>query len=64
METAEVKAMWLGSHLGGRNSAEDGQVVVVTGTPEVLVAGTLEVPTMVTGIPKAVDTEIPEPPTT
>ena len=62
-ETAEVKAPWSGSHLGGQSSTEDGRVVAVTGTPEVMVAGKPEVPKTVTGIPEAVDTEIPEAPT-
>ena len=64
-----------GGRLGGRSSAKDGRVVAVTGTsealvagtaevprtetPEALVAGTAEVPTTVTGIPEAVDMEIP-----
>ena len=79
-QTAEVKVPWSGGRFGGRSSAEDGRVVTVMGTPELLVAGTAkvlrtetpealvagtaEVPTTVTGIPKAVDTEIPEVPTT
>ena len=47
-ETAEAKVLWSGGRLGGRSSAEDGQVVAVTGTPEVLVVGTAEVPRMET----------------
>ena len=54
----------VGRRLGGRSSAEDGQVVAVTEAPEVLVAKTPEVLNAVTGIPEVVDTEIPEGPTT
>ena len=75
-ETAKLKVPWSGGRLGGRSSTEDGQVVAVMGTREVLVAGTAEVPrketpkalvagtakvpTRVRRIPEAVDTEIPE----
>ena len=62
-EMAEVKAAWSGSHLRGRSSAEDSRVVAVTGTSEVLATGKPE-PPIVMGIPEAVDTEIPEVPTT
>ena len=46
-ETAEAKISWLGGRLGRRSSAEDGRVA----------------PKLVTGIPEAVDMEIPEVPT-
>ena len=52
METAEVKALWLGSRLWGQNSAENGRVVAVTGIPEARM--------MVTGIHEAVEMEIHE----
>ena len=64
MENAEVKVPWSGGHLGGRSSPQDGRVVAVIGIPEALVAGKPEVLMAVTGIPKAVDTEIPEAPIT
>ena len=63
METDEVKTLWSGGCLGGRSSAEDGQVVAFTETPKALVAGKPEAKT-VTGMPEVVDAEIPEAPTT
>ena len=52
-ETAEMKASWSDGSLGGCSSAEDGQVVAVTGIPEALGTETPEVPKMVTWIPEA-----------
>ena len=76
----ELKLLWSGRHLGGQSSAEDGRGVVVPETPEALVVGTAEGASMetpkalvvgtaevlmtVTGIPEAVDMEIPKVPTT
>ena len=76
MATAELKLPWSGGHLGGRSSTEDGRGVAVketpevllagtaegasTETPEALLAGTAELLMTVTGIPEAVDMEIPK----
>ena len=64
METTEMKSLWSGGRLGGRDSAEDSQVVAVMGNPEALLTETPEALTMVMGIPEAVDMEIPKVPTT
>ena len=58
-ETAGMKAMWLGSHLGGQSSVEDGRVVAVTGTPEVLATEKPE-PLIVTRISEGVEMVIPK----
>ena len=63
---AKVKVQWLGGHLGGQSSTEDGRGVSVGGTPEALMAGTPEDGrgVAVTGIPKVLvvgTTEGPRP---
>ena len=77
--SAELELPWLGGCLEGKSITEDRRGVAVTENPEALVAGmaegasteapeallvgTVEVFKTVTGIPEAVDTEIPEAPT-